>query len=232
VAIKKLPLYMQNEPLTDPKYVDRLRYALNHVGDGMVEVSTNCSLLDRTKSRQIVAAGKNKNLTVILSFHGTRRTDYEEMMGLSYDKSLRNVRQFLEEAQVGGPQVVVHAYGDEAPIKEFWQTKCGTWGLVRYPRIKVIAYTNRAGNLRGKYEYQVKDASLKPCIRRTQWLHFNWKGDVILCCNDYENEVILGNVMKEKLQPIMDGIVPAVVRLAQQDQNFLCRRCDARCIGQ
>lgn len=231
ITIKKLPLYMQNEPLTDPQYVERLRYAIDHVDGGMVEVSTNCSLLNRTVSRQIVETGKGKNLTVILSFHGTNRAEYEEMMGLSYDKSLQNIRHFLEEWQSGGFQVVIHAYGDETKIREFWQTKCGIWNLVRYPRIKVIAYTNRAGNLVGQYAYQVKDVRLKKCIRRSHWVHFNWKGDVVICCNDYENEAVFGNIMKEKLQPILDRIIPTTVQLGR-DANFICRRCDARCIGQ
>jgi hypothetical protein len=232
IEIPKLPLYMQNEPLTDPDYLDRLDFALNQVGTGYVEVSTNTSLLTREISRKLVGLSKGRRLTMVLSFQGTSKSEFEEMTGLSYDKCLKHTRGFLEEAQAGGPNIVIHSYGKEKEIMDFWSTKCTIWKLVRYPKIKVISYTNRAGNLTGQYAYEVDKSHVKKCIRHHGWLHFNWKGDVIICCNDYENEVVFGNVMKEGLLSIIHKIVPVIQRLSKDNPNFICRRCDARCIGQ
>jgi len=232
VEIPKLPLYMQNEPFTDPDYLDRLDFALNHVGAGYVEVSTNASLLTREVSRHLVAMAKDRRLTMVLSFQGAGKRSFEAMTGLSYSKCLKHIRGFLEEAQAGGPKIVIHSYGDEKKIMEFWQTKCALWGLVRYPKIKVIQYTNRAGNLDGQYAYEVEKRHVKKCVRHTGWLHFNWKGDLIICCNDYENEVVFGNVMKDSIQEMVKRIKPLIEKQSKDNPNFICRRCDARCIGQ
>lgn len=232
VEIPKLPLYMQNEPLTDPKYLDRLDFALSHVGRGTVEVSTNTSLLTREISRKLVQLAKNRKLTMILSFQGTDKKSFEEMTGLSYHKCLKNVRAFLEESQAGGPRVVIHSYGNEKEVLRYWSEKCAIWKLVRYPKIKTISYTNRAGNLSGKYAYKVQKPKLEKCIRHWGWLHFNWKGDLIICCNDYENEVVFGNIMEHSLPALVERIDPELLRLSKDNPNFICRRCDARCIGQ
>jgi len=233
IEIGKLPLYMQNEPLTDPKYLERLEFAMATSGAGYVEVSTNASLLSRDVSKKIVAMTKaGGKLTMILSFQGTTKQGFEDMTGLKYARVLKNIRAFLEECQGGGPSMVIHSYGDATKIQDFWQKRCQGWGLVRWPRIKVIAYTNRASNLKGQYAYDVASTKVKKCIRHSQWLHFNWKGDLIICCNDYENEVVYGNIMHESLTDLMAKI-PLVVQLRSKDNpKFICRRCDARCIGQ
>lgn len=232
IEIPKLPLYMQNEPLTDPGYLDRLDFALNNVGNGWVEVSTNASMLTQEISRRIVELAKGRNLVVILSFQGIGKKSFEAMTGISYNKCLKHIRRFLEEAQSGGPKLVIHSYGDEKKILDFWSTKCLLWGLVRYPKIKVIKYTNRAGNLVGGYAYNVGKRHVKKCIRHTDWLHFNWKGDMIICCNDYENEVVYGNVMKESITELLAQVRPTIMKRSKDNPNFICRRCDARCIGQ
>ena len=231
VEIPKMPLYMQNEPFTDPQYLERLDFALNNVGDGKVEVSTNLSRLTKELSRRVVALGKGRKLVMVLSFQGTDKKGFEEMTGLSYDKCLKHARGFLEEAQSGGPTVVIHSFGNSKKIMEFWQTKCTLWKLVKWPKIKVISHTNRAGNLSGKYAYRVKKVA-KKCVRHDKWLHFNWKGDMIICCNDYENEVVFGNVMKKSIEELVAQIPDTIARQSKDNPNFICRRCDARCIGQ
>jgi len=232
VEVPKLPLYMQNEPFTDSKYLDRLEYVLRNIQTGYVEVSTNCSLLSKPVAKRLAQLGSLGKLVVVLSFQGTTRKAFQDMTGLDYTKVIHNIRAFLEAIQGGGPSAVIHAYGDPQRIGEFWQDKCTAWNLVNWPRIKPIAYTNRAGNLKGEYAYKVDNNKVKKCIRHDQWLHFNWKGDVIICCNDYENEVVFGNVMDDTLETITGRIPKIIQKLSKDNPKFICRRCDAKCIGQ
>jgi MoaA/NifB/PqqE/SkfB family radical SAM enzyme len=39
----------------------------------------------------------------------------------------------------------------------------------------------------------------KYCVRPFRHINVNWKGDVVLCCNDYFGKVTIGNVKERRL---------------------------------
>jgi radical SAM protein with 4Fe4S-binding SPASM domain len=61
-------------------------------------------------------------------------------------------------------------------------------------------FNNRAGKV--DYEPMVK-------VKRCDWflnkLVFNFKGDVLLCCSDFNAEVVFGNIMEQPLSMILGG---------------------------
>jgi MoaA/NifB/PqqE/SkfB family radical SAM enzyme len=67
--------------------------------------------------------------------------------------------------------------------------KCGKFEL-----------SNRSGNVPalGKLEEPLS----KSCVRPFRYMQINWKGDVILCCNDYHGEVVCGNVKEQRIEDI------------------------------
>jgi radical SAM protein with 4Fe4S-binding SPASM domain len=69
----------------------------------------------------------------------------------------------------------------------------------------------------------------KMCIRPFRAMTINWKGDVILCCNDYHASASTGNVMERSLLDLWnDPRYHAYrIKLQAKDRNIhLCDKCD------
>jgi radical SAM protein with 4Fe4S-binding SPASM domain len=60
------------------------------------------------------------------------------------------------------------------------------------------SFYNRAG----KVDY-APDKKQKRCENFIHKLVFNWKGDLILCCSDFNGEVVFGNINDQPLSIIM-----------------------------
>jgi radical SAM protein with 4Fe4S-binding SPASM domain len=69
----------------------------------------------------------------------------------------------------------------------------------------------------------------KSCRRPFNQLYVHYNGNVVLCCCDWKEEVIFGNLMKDSLAEIFSGPVPAKYRenLARKNRNMkLCEVCN------
>jgi len=59
-------------------------------------------------------------------------------------------------------------------------------------------------------------------------LMVNYKGDVVICCNDYSGEVVFGNLRNETLAEIWDKNIFKVLRRQLKNREYtldICRRC-------
>lgn len=89
--------------------------------------------------------------------------------------------------------------------------------------------SNRAGNIQG-FRESVKEPLEKHCTKPFRFLNVNWKGDVMLCCNDYYGKTKMGNVAEEGLEAIWNSEKFNKYRLRLQNKNrnqFLCSQCDS-----
>ncbi|MEW6659107.1 MAG: SPASM domain-containing protein [Thermodesulfobacteriota bacterium] len=71
----------------------------------------------------------------------------------------------------------------------------------------------------------------KSCVRPFHHLYVHFNGDVVLCCCDWQWEVIFGNVMQASLSEIYSGTLPARYRrnLARKNRQMkLCEVCNYR----
>jgi len=59
--------------------------------------------------------------------------------------------------------------------------------------------------------------------RFDNWLHINCKGDVFVCCNDYNYEYIFGNILEQSLEDIWSSERRQVV--IQKAKNDMCQTC-------
>lgn len=87
---------------------------------------------------------------------------------------------------------------------------------------------NRAGNI-PNFMPALTEPLKKMCIRPFRAMTINWRGDVILCCNDYHASASTGNVMDRSLIELWnDPRYHAYrVKLQAKDRNIhLCDTCD------
>ena len=68
------------------------------------------------------------------------------------------------------------------------------------------------------------------CTRVDRWFHFSYNGELVLCCNDYCKEVVLGDITKNTITEIMESkrykeINQQVRGEIPSASDFICKRC-------
>ena len=92
--------------------------------------------------------------------------------------------------------------------------------------------------MRNEYQQDIAKKALRGCAlqnRTSEWLHINADGNVIMCCQDYFEEYVIGNVSRDALRSLVDSEVRARLHrwtsgAEEAPENYLCRRC-AHAIG-
>lgn len=98
---------------------------------------------------------------------------------------------------------------------------------------------DRAGLLRNEYQQGIAKKVLRGCTlqnRTSEWLHINADGNAILCCQDYFEKYILGNVSRDSLRAIVGSEARArmhrwTIGGESAPEDYLCRRC-AHALGE
>ena len=234
IEISKLCMYLQNEPLTDPSLFDRINVIKKTFGRIPLELSTNCALLDPARAETLITCAKDVQFNMHLSFHGTNKKEHEDMMGISYDTALANIKTYLSLSdRTSITNRIVSVCVDKKKAQLFWKSIFEELSLTRHPSLRLLENNNRAGNLSGEYAYSFvrERAPYLTCRRLRNWIHVNWRGEVIICCNDYENEVILGNLLTTPLQKIIKDIPKTIdAAIKKYGKSFICNRCDMKAV--
>lgn len=92
----------------------------------------------------------------------------------------------------------------------------------------VFGLINRAGNI-PKFIAASTAPLQRMCVKPFRILNINWKGDALVCCQDYHGEVKFGNVMNNSIGQIWNHPVLNEYRrrLLEKDRSLpLCRTCD------
>jgi radical SAM protein with 4Fe4S-binding SPASM domain len=89
---------------------------------------------------------------------------------------------------------------------------------------------NRGGNIDwlGFDESDIESLKGKPCHYPFYKLFVDWNGDVLFCSNDWGKEIIVGNLVKEKLFDVWFGDKMYEIRkkLSKGDRDFSpCKSC-------
>lgn len=218
-TLQKTALYMQNEPLTDPSYFDRLRAVRAELAYGYLEVSTNASLLIKRSRGALLAALKGSKCRVDISFHGIDKKTYELRTGLNFEKNEDHVKTFLVEAKEAGVATRIVTMVPKSFMEQFWKKH------EVLPEVRSFVPNDRAGNIEGK-GFRRQRGGLS-CTRVRNWVHINWRGEVVLCCNDYQCETVIGSIMEKPLVELW-SMIPEYVRERYDDSTFICNRCDER----
>ena len=235
---ERIIIYLNNEPLTDPRIVERINYAKEKVPWASVHILTNASLLTAELAEGLI----NSKLDWIgISLHGIKKETVEKSMGLDYELTFGRALDFIDKAKLrrNVKEFIMvtflrHKYlsleeKDEAV--KFWRNK----GIER------ISYfdgpVSRAGNVRGLP--QVHHDKICGCdsIWANEMIHIVENGDVILCCMDWKREVILGSVRRQTVCDVWNSAEYYRIREMRDGRvdspaDFICKRCESATVKQ
>lgn len=106
-------------------------------------------------------------------------------------------------------------------VKEYQLTK-NIILMDRNPEKEILS--NRAGNLPGLRNNKLK----RFCIRPFTQLYIAYNGKIILCCQDYKFESVMGNLNMHRIDDIWKNHNYHIIRakLLNKERIGLCAKCD------
>jgi sulfatase maturation enzyme AslB (radical SAM superfamily) len=213
------------ETLLDPNIFERIEYIREKMGERIrTDVYTNGHLLTVDKANRFAKAGLN---LLYISMNAIEQRKRKEMMGLDdYERVEATVKEIIATNK-SKMQVIVKAVmnkdlwegGDIDLFMEKWGGSCKDGGH---------AFVHLEGNWAGK-NYKVRTTQRQPCSRALGSIMILSNGQVCLCCQDYEGEVIFGDLNTQTLKEIYSSEKFVKYREdhieGKRSELFLCKDC-------
>lgn len=212
------------EPMLDKHLEDKIAYASRH---GLsTYFITNGSAMTPRRARKLMESGLSE---MRVSFYGMRPETYNAVMqGLDFERTRKGILEFLRiRDEIGAHTRVQMSYleldlnkGDEQAFREFWE-----------PKVNAIEIW-KPHNFGDGRDYRHRDVAQKTTCGRPEngALQIQWNGEVIPCCYDYNNQIILGNAFETPVLDVLNGEKYRMLRYAHRMKEFslfpYCDQCD------
>lgn len=222
-------LQSYNEPTIDRHFVDHCRTLFNA---GLpVAVLTNGSGLTPARTDALLKAGQLRYICVNLSTIDRER--YAHDRGADHlDLVLRNVDYMRDKPVADQMKIVVLGEMDATHHADFEAIRDRFAGS-RFDVEKHHA-TDRAGWLEIGLHRQEPIRELAGCdlmgSRPLQHLHITPKGTCVICCQDYDENYVVGDLTTNTMREVLEGPDMAKIRrwvygIDQAPDDFICRTC-------
>lgn len=227
LGAQKVVLTGFGEPMIDRTLEQKIAYAKSK---GLnTYIITNASLLSRPRAQSLIEAGLDE---MRVSFYGMRPETYNVVMErLDHQVATNNLLGFLEErARLGLKKpklelsylVMKENEADVDAFRAYWE-----------PRADAIEMWKPHNFGDGRdYRERHQAVEMKTSCGRPENgpLQIQWNGEVIPCCYDYNNQIILGNAFDAPVLEILNGDKYRLLRWAHRTKRFelfpYCNQCD------
>ena len=225
--VKEISPEFLNEPLMDPVLEQRIDYIRKKCPSTFISLMTNGSLLDKERAKKLAHSGLDR---ICFSVHGLSKETYKKNMGgLDFYRTLNRINYFLAVNERVQARIAIME--NLLPKAEF-QKALNYWKNRGAP-IEIQKSNDRAGPISDN-SYVVWKADNKGKIvacmfdypLRYMAIHFN--GDVVLCCYDWQREILLGNLSQSSIYDIWNSKKYQKIRhtiYGHCPPGFICDRC-------
>jgi radical SAM protein with 4Fe4S-binding SPASM domain len=218
-----------NEPTVDKRFVDQVRMLIDY---GLPPaVLTNGTGLTPRRVDAILAMGGLKYLSINISTLDRERYKKDRggdhlavvMRNLDHMKDLRLAPQM---------EIVVLGTGDSAHRGDFEEIS-QRFGDSLF-EVKYYEVMDRAGIVPLGAKPPALHQRLCGCeqtgSRPVQWVHITPHGKCVLCCQDYHDRYVVGDLNHQSLDEILEGPEMAKMRrwvygMEEAPEDFICRSC-------
>ena len=226
LGAEKVVLTGFGEPMLDKKLELKIQYAKSK---GLsTYIISNGSVLNSKRARTILEAGLDE---IRVSFYGMQEKSYNSVMqGLDFNKTMSGMMDFINlRNELGAKTKIQVSYlemeenkEDTGLFREFWESKVDAIEIWR---------PHNFGDGRDYRERQEMPEVKTSCGRPENGpLQIQWNGEVIPCCYDYNNKIILGNAFTTPVLDILNGPKYTLLRYAHRMNKFnlfpYCDQCD------
>jgi MoaA/NifB/PqqE/SkfB family radical SAM enzyme len=223
LGAKNIVLTGFGEPMLDKKLELKIAYAKKQ---GLFTyIISNGSVLNSKRAEKILKAGLDE---IRISFYGMGSDTYNTVMqGLDFETTkngllkfikLRDEHNFKTKIQISYLTLPENEK-DEQHFREFWE-----------PLVDAIEIW-RPHNFGDGRDYRDRIEVKTTCGRpETGPLQIQWDGEVIPCCYDYNNKIVLGNAFEQPVLEILNEKKYRLLRYAHKAGLFnlfpYCDQCD------
>ena len=226
-------LFLMNEPLMDPRIVERVELAGQLNPRAEISLWTNAVALSSKRGAALLASP----LTSLgVSLHAHRAETYRRLTGRTdFHRVLRSLVRFIEERGARRPDLALVLRfvsaaqmepGEQEELLTFWRDADVTLDIDD-------GYLGRAGNLAAPGAPAVPHRWLAGCqaLGGPKQAHILFDGQVVLCCMDYGRTTSLGDLGRQSLAqvwrgPRRHGYLETLFGQQAADPEFLCSRCE------
>lgn len=220
-----ITLYLYNEPFRDKRLLDIVRYIDKRLPRACQSINTNGDYLKRPAQLEAAfAAGLRQIVLNVYSAKDGVGGPAAQARGITTAQA----RAAVLEGWLASMSLDKGSLYTWAPPGTRRARVDHKYGLKPdSKKIGAFELQNRSGNV-AWFDNQ-PDILSKMCVRPFRFFNVNWRGEVVLCCNDYHGDVVLGHVDKESLVDIWNSDKFNAYRVAllakNRDIDF-CRTCD------
>ena len=223
LGAKNIVLTGFGEPMLDKKLELKISYAKKQ---GLFTyIISNGSVLNSKRAEKILKAGLDE---IRISFYGMGADTYNTVMqGLDFETTkngllkfikLRDEKNFKTKIQISYLTLPENEK-DERAFREFWE-----------PLVDAIEIW-RPHNFGDGRDYRDRIEIKTTCGRPESGpLQIQWDGEVISCCYDYNNKIVLGNAFEQPVLEILNEKKYRLLRYAHKSGLFnlfpYCDQCD------
>ncbi len=227
VGIDYITIYGFGEPLIDPEFSEKVKYAKSK-GIKRVTTNTNGYFLNEERVKEIVEAGLDE---IYISIDAATEATYNKIRtNLEFKMVENNIKDLLKLKQknrLSKPLVIlsyVESKLNEQETKKFiskWKNIADNISISRIHNWTGDIYHDRINNTRRR-----KD----PCRLIWTEMVISWDGRVPLCCNDYDNRIILGDIKTDSIKKIWSEGKIKKIRNYHKNEEFnkvsICKNCE------
>lgn len=228
-TIEGVSMIHYNEPTMDTRFIEQVAILKRH---GLPPaVLTNATGLTPKRVDAIVDLGGLKFLSVNLSTLDRARYAADRV-GDHLEIVLRNLEYVKDAPLAESMEIAVLGQGDDDHKRdhaEIADRYAGSRFAVKYYEVM-----DRAGNVPIGLRPGSSSRRLCGCeqtgSRPLQWVHITPYGKAVLCCQDYAERHVVGDLNQQSLDEILAGPEMARLRrwvygLEDAPRDFLCRGC-------
>jgi len=243
VSIPSLKFFtpmLQNEPLIDKDLCKAITYFKEKDGGKTpVFLVTNGYLLDKKILEQLV----NTNLdNLIISLNAHKKETYEKLMpGFKFERTLENIENLLS-SDLKKMNITlrflenVENRDEIFEAQQYWQkrgvhTEILSFISNRANRVDIgrLKSTKTQMLLASKIKQRAFSCFSSCCILPFYQMNILFNGDILLCCNDWGRNPILGNVANNKLMDIWESEHAKNIKTKILQKNYksieACKGC-------
>lgn len=214
----RLSLYLMNEPFLDRRLVDWTAWARKDLPHCSQMLSTNGDAMTSDLLVKLFRAGLN---VLLVNVYDNDQGRYDHYRGII--KAAQNELEKLRLTEKSGGRVFP-VMTQVAPWEQYISLFDATHLAPNHP---MQGITNRAGNVPLA---QLPSKPLQaPCSRPREQMYVRYTGDIVLCCNDWKGEVVLGNILSDDLDDVYNSEKARDYRRnLKKGHRYmkLCSRCD------
>ena len=208
-------LFLQNEPLMDKDIFKRFRL-IKKISNGKIKTGlvTNGSFFTKEKIKELE---KSELDELIFSIDALTEETYKKVrQGLNFEDVINNIENIINSNYNGYLAVKfvvqIDNIAELEDFKKYWLTKDipvqitdlrnRSGDLTSFDDIRL---ENKKGTFFGKVISIILSRMIKGCSTPLTTFNIMSNGDVILCCDDFSNKLILGNVNESSIKEIWNS---------------------------